>query len=131
MAIPVPRLLSQPGDPARLLSLWFVVATILAHALLPISSPLVRVSGSAFSASTYEVSIAPGRRDKAVDHFTRAGDGRHEASGSAGGDDVAALPVAAPMSGLSQAPAGYSARPDLQLPGRNAAGFRARAPPSA
>ena len=42
--------------------LWALILTIFAHALLPTGSALVRTPGSAFSASTSDVSLAPSRK---------------------------------------------------------------------
>lgn len=44
-----------------------MLATVLAHALLPIAPPTVKTSGSPFSASTLDVSTAPSRRVVAVE----------------------------------------------------------------
>jgi len=41
---------------------WLVMVAILAHALIPVGSPIQRTNGSAFSVSTVDVSIAPKRR---------------------------------------------------------------------
>ena len=43
-------------------SLWALIVTIFAHALLPTGSALARTPGSAFSASTSDVSLAPSRK---------------------------------------------------------------------
>ncbi|MDT9601054.1 hypothetical protein [Sphingosinicella rhizophila] len=42
-------------------ALWLILATIFAHALLPVGSPMSRASGSAFNATTMDVSLAPAR----------------------------------------------------------------------
>ena len=43
------------------MAFWLLLASILAHALLPVGSPLARTSGSAFSATTAEVALSPSR----------------------------------------------------------------------
>ncbi|QAY76039.1 hypothetical protein [Sphingosinicella sp. BN140058] len=44
-----------------MMAFWLLLASILAHALLPVGSPLARTSGSAFSASTADVSLGASR----------------------------------------------------------------------
>lgn len=45
-----------------MLGLWLCLATVLAHAALPVGSPLARKTGSAFSISTHDVALTRGRR---------------------------------------------------------------------
>lgn len=47
---------------ASLVWLCALLSAILAHALLPVGSPLLRSSGSPFSATTFEVSTVPARK---------------------------------------------------------------------
>ena len=47
---------------AFLLALWLCLATVLAHSVLPVGSPLAPRPGSAFSASTTDVALSPSRR---------------------------------------------------------------------
>lgn len=58
-------------DLAMLRRMWawaaLLLATILAHALLPIAPPTVKTSGSPFSASTLEVSTAPNRKTEVAE----------------------------------------------------------------
>ena len=44
-----------------LVALWLILATVFLHALLPVGSPMSRTVGSAFSATTVDVSLAPNR----------------------------------------------------------------------
>ena len=44
-----------------LVALWLLVLAILTHALLPVAAPWARTNGSAFSASTVEVTTGPSR----------------------------------------------------------------------
>ncbi|TFI60091.1 hypothetical protein E2493_02265 [Sphingomonas parva] len=43
------------------LALWLLLLSIFTHAFVPAGSPLHKISGSAFSAATAEVSLAPSR----------------------------------------------------------------------
>ncbi len=66
-----------PGKapPAGMLAAWLLLLTVLTHALLPLGAPWTRTSGSAFSASTVEVSTAPARaRQQAKAGLTRRAD---------------------------------------------------------
>lgn len=47
--------------------LWLLIATIGVHALVPVGSPVVRSTGSPFSATTVDVSTAPSRRQAEVE----------------------------------------------------------------
>jgi len=53
------------GSRTFLLALTLLL-TILGHALVPIGSPLARTTGSAFSASTADVSLGAARREARV-----------------------------------------------------------------
>ena len=70
-------------------ALWLILATIFAQALLPVGSPMARASGSAFSASTSEVSLAPARGASAF--FVQQEGG---SSAGLGGGDPADPPAA-------------------------------------
>lgn len=48
-----------------LIYVWLSIATVFAHAVVPLGSPVARISGSAFSASTSDVSLVPSRRGTA------------------------------------------------------------------
>ncbi|MFN3388989.1 MAG: hypothetical protein ACK40O_08650 [Allosphingosinicella sp.] len=111
--------------------LWLILATVFAHALLPVGSPLVRTSGSAFSATTADVSLAPSRKDKAAasdeQHRSPAEDGRDDADGP-----DTDLVESASTGGLEAPRAEPAAAP--AAPTRESASFRlyeARAPPLA
>ena len=112
------------------LTLWLLLASILFHALIPVGSPLEPTTGSAFSASTVEVALAPGRKpqlDKQVQLKAGEGDARWLDAGSR---DAAILP---------QLPAPVPAAHDRTLPApprviafvdrAGAASFQPRAPP--
>ena len=47
---------------ARPACLWLILAAILAHAVVPVGSPLARTQGSAFSIATTDVSLAASRK---------------------------------------------------------------------
>lgn len=49
---------------ARLVALAMTL-TVAFHAAQPVAQPLIRTSGSAFSAATADVAVAPARRDAA------------------------------------------------------------------
>lgn len=55
-----------------MMAFWLLLASILAHALLPVGSPLARTSGSAFSATTAEVALSPSREDALSDGVAAA-----------------------------------------------------------
>jgi hypothetical protein len=68
-----------------MMTLWVLLASILVHALLPAGSPLVRTTGSAFSATTAEVSLGPSRKDAMSEAAaaTRSPDGPGDGYGPA------------------------------------------------
>lgn len=53
---------TNPGTRLVGLSLWLLLVSIFVHALLPTGSPFHRAMGSAFSASTTDVSLKPTRK---------------------------------------------------------------------
>ena len=94
--------------------LWLVLLTILVHAALPVGSPLSRTIGSAFSASTSDVSLSPQRKG------LPAADQQEVDPGSSGKDGVGAAEQAA-----------IRAKPDvvpLVTPVNGATPFRHREP---
>lgn len=114
-----------------LAALWLVLAAIFAHALLPVGSPLARASGSAFSATTPDVSLAPAR--SGAHAFLAAGEGG--SSTGLGGSDppretAATLPAAAfrlkPQPGAAPPP---PAAPDLPRRPAQTQPYASRAPP--
>jgi len=109
--------------------LWLSLATVLGHALSPIASPLAQKSGSAFSASTWEVSLgAP-----------RTGAGAKLKRGHSAPDDEGSGPDLTPPVLVASAPAlpapfgdgpEHLATPDpFPAPFGPGGGFQARAPP--
>lgn len=83
----------QKRQQPPLIALWLVLATIFAHALLPAGSPMSRTFGSAFSATTLEVALAPARSEASTLLV------RQEVGSNAGlgGPDPALSPVGAPV----------------------------------
>lgn len=61
-----------------------ILSAILVHALLPVGSPLQRSTGSPFSATTVEVSIAPSRKNAQLE-----AEDASEASGASAKSDNA------------------------------------------
>lgn len=113
--------------------LWLLLGTIAAHAMLPVGSPVAQASGSAFSATTLDVALAPKRKASSAETFvvepsSRSGDAR----GPDRGPDGPYLPArAVPLSQPQpQAPLLVS-RPAGPVPASGPAWhFRARAPPA-
>ena len=116
----------------HLIGLWLSIAMVLGHALAPVGSPVARTKGSAFSASTSDVSLGPSRAGLTA-KIKRAQDGTGD--GAAGSDERPApfpapagppAPAArhddAPVFRIASAaaPSGAAPRP-----------FDARAPPRA
>jgi hypothetical protein len=114
------------------MTLWLVMAAIFTHALLPTGSPVQRSAGSAFSASTIDVTTIP-RRDADTQ------DPRLEGAGDA---RAGTAPPDRPSEAFVVLPAAVSARlprigldfarlldfPEHQL---QASPYRARGPPLA
>ena len=125
--------LSQPTPRAaaatRLVApLWLLLAAILTHALIPVGSPLARTSGSAFSATTLDVSLAPRKGEEAL--RTGSADADRNDGAVDGGPFIAgAAPAAAAPRLASGPPPGShrAATPLLDLFPKTA---RPRAPPS-
>lgn len=72
-------------------AVWLLLAAIFAHALLPAGEPMSRVSGSAFSAATSDVTLLPTRTATAA--FIGSNDG-----GSSAGTDGSGGPGQYPAS---------------------------------
>lgn len=113
-----------------LAALWLILAAIFAHALLPVGSPMARTLGSAFSATTLDVSLAP--RGETLTLLIQKGAG---SSAGLAGPDPALSPAAvlSAPSGLSavartSAPAG-PASPELRQPPVRSQPYAPRAPP--
>ncbi len=65
----------------KLAGLWLLLAAIFVHALVPVGSPVFRSAGSAFSASTSDVSLPPSRK-LTKEAAARQEEGRSERDGS-------------------------------------------------
>ena len=113
------------------LSMWLLLLSILAHALVPTGSRVELVAGSAFSASTAEVSLGPtrtslGERDA---RLRSAGDGALDGAGSA---DPLLAPTSRQPLHAPPVPIAKHFRPEerTEVPDQGAGAFDARAPPS-
>lgn len=105
--------------------LWLSIATALGHAVAPVGSPLDPVSGSAFSASTTDVALAPARNAPAVKRAFADSD-----PGVASDAGPALTPHAielAPVAAYASPPTPSALQPPPSLP--RFQGFHARAPP--
>ena len=122
----------RDGALLRGLTLWFLLLSIFTHALVPMGAPLQRITGSAFSASTADVSLAPSRQSLAKQlALAKASD--DQAPDGAGLDDpTVALPsqVAVFAAHHHRSTARAMVHPALASDG-GAAAFEPRAPPSA
>ena len=125
------RTAQQKRRQPPLAALWLLFATIFAHALLPVDSPMSRTFGSAFSATTLDVSLAP-VRSEASDLLVQ-----HEAGSNTGlgGPDptlspaaVVAVPASAPVFARDLA-APRLAGPELPWPRAGSRPYSPRAPP--
>jgi hypothetical protein len=110
-----------------LILLWLTAATVAAHAVVPVGSPVERRSGSAFSAATSDVTLAGQRTGSALIKRDQAG------PDDPGFGDPPALIWAAAVPALQVATAAPYPDPSAAPFTRTAApsSFRARAPPYA
>lgn len=113
------------------LALWLLLLSIFTHALVPAGSPLQRMSGSAFSATTAEVAIAPKRKGPGAEQVELR-DTDSGSQGAAAADDPPSLFAGGAVSSAwAQQPAKLSRQPvTSRPPAGGAAPFSARAPPS-
>ena len=113
------------------LCLWLSLATVLGHALAPIASPLAPKSGSAFSASTWEVSLGPVRAG--VNARLKQAQGAPDDEGGPPDPATPVLLAAVPtLPAQPQGPATYSASQSIAATPFGSDGhFHARAPPRA
>lgn len=113
------------------LCLWLSLATVLGHALSPVSSPLTPKSGSAFSASTSDVSLGAPRAG--IHAKLKRGQAADEEE--SGPPDLSAPLLLAEAPVLqARAPRGnsFSSVPaSIPPPFGPGGGFNARAPPHA
>lgn len=114
------------------LCLWLSLATVLGHALAPIGSPLTQKSGSAFSASTWEVALAAPRAGVNA-KLKRSQAAADEEEGGPPDLSAPALLAAAPVipEPGSGSPAFAAFLPQPPAPFGPGGGFQARAPPRA
>ena len=112
------------------LALWFLLLSILTHAVVPTGSPLQRSSGSAFSATTAEVAIAPKRKEAGRERAEAAGGDEGRSEGAGAGDPPLLLPAAAPFAPSGDAPRSPSIAGPALPAESGAAAFSARAPPT-
>lgn len=116
----------------RALATWLLLLSIFTHAFVPLGATVQAASGSAFAASTAEVSLAPRRLSlpgKAQAQLRAREDG-----GSAGpSGDTPGFPLpfapAIPPAGSSLVAAPFPAAP-VRAPAPSASPFSARAPPA-
>ena len=114
----------------QMLTLWLLLGSIFAHALIPVGSPLKPTTGSAFSASTLEVALAPGRKpqfDKQVQLKAGEGDARWPDAGSPDAAILPQLPALVPAAYDQTRPA--PPRVVALVDRAGAASFQPRAPP--
>jgi hypothetical protein len=112
------------------LALWLLLLSVLTHAVLPApGSPLNRTQGSAFSAWTAEVSLAPKRKSlpgEEIGTAVRGGHGPDDPALAEPAVALAAIPAAAPFY-APRSPAAPA--PAARTAGAGSAPFAARAPP--
>lgn len=111
---------------------WLTAATILAHALVPIGSPLARAAGSAFSASTTDVAVKPGKKRPPAGATCQSRSTDGEGRALAGRDAPALAPHGIAWSTPpSEASTSFAHAPQVPAGSTHAFAFRARAPPRA
>lgn len=114
-----------------LIALWLILAAIFAHALLPVGSPMARIPGSAFSAATIDVALAPSRGGAAAFQAPKLNGPEPGLGGFDPTGSPAAIPPAVALgseSALAAAPAPPSA-PDLRSASVRTRPYAPRAPP--
>ena len=114
------------------LAFWLLLLSIFTHAVVPAGAPLHRTPGSAFSATTAEVAIAPERNSAATGQAQPGAGDEGDSKGSGASDDPPFTSFAAGVPSLRLAEAATISWPALPTPrlGGGAASFSARAPPS-
>ena len=114
-----------------MLFLWLTAATVLAHALVPVGSPLARAAGSAFSVSTTDVAVKPGKKGAPTEATCQSRSADGEGCASEGDDAPALAPHAANPAARHDAASPLARAEISAAPSRHAFAFRARAPPRA
>lgn len=108
---------------------WLVLAAIFVHALLPVGSAILRSSGSPFSATTVEVSVAPKRHSAPIEaEQLRDDDGDRLGTTAM---DLAPVQAEAYRPARPSDRASHAAARVPELSGAAWRGHRARAPPLA
>ena len=111
------------------LASWFLLLSILAHAVLPTGSPVQGTSGAAFSATAAEVAIAPETAE--FRQTEPSGADAPGADGGGGGDQPSPLPARHHSPGeAASRPAPVAAPPSAGGSGGGAAPYSAQAPPA-
>lgn len=115
------------------LALWLCLATVLAHSVLPVGSPLAPRHGSAFSASTTDVALSPSRRQDQgkSDQFRVARDGGELSSSGSGASPALLAAFAQPRLALRTSEQFRFAVSATPLDRVYVPGARPRAPPLA
>ena len=115
----------------RTLALWLLLLSIFTHALVPAEAALDRARGSAFSAATDDVSLAPVRKAAGDDRVVLRARDRDSSEGAAppGPAILAAAVSALPPPAVAHTPA-IAPAASVVPGGGGAASFQARAPPS-
>jgi hypothetical protein len=113
------------------MTVWLIVAAIFIHALLPAGSPLQRNAGSAFSATTVDVTTIPKRRDQGRENMTAAsGEGQSTLGPTNiegnGAPPVTRIEISAPIFKYSPPP---SRQPQSLLGSDVSFPYQARGPP--
>jgi len=123
-------LAAAPKIGIRTACFWLSIAIVLGHALVPLGSPVEGRDGSAFSSSSYEVSLAPIRAAAKIER----GDAGNGAPAGLDGDAPHLFLPPAPADippvriGADPAPIPAAAPAPISRPGER---YRARAPPRA
>jgi hypothetical protein len=128
----VQRVTARTNPGTRLVgpSLWLLLVSIFVHALLPTGSPIHRATGSAFSASTTDVSLKPARKPLREILAQLEADDRDPSAGTpfdARSLAAAASPPVAALAILAPAPWAQSER---KIVNEEPSAYAARGPPS-
>jgi hypothetical protein len=113
-------------------AVWLLLLSIFTHAVVPAGSPLHRTPGSAFSATTAEVAIAPKRKSADTEQAQPGSGDEGGSQGSGASDD----PPAALQAHSAFASPFHASEPRHRLAFASlradggAASFSARAPPA-
>jgi hypothetical protein len=123
---------TNPGTRQFGLSLWLLFVSIFVHALLPTGSPFHRATGSAFSASTTDVSLKPTRKPLREILAQRETDDPEPPVGANFDAQLLATPIALPLLAatlIMMEPTPW-ARRGRELVSEEPSAYAARGPPS-